>query len=378
MSQREKFIRDFIAGKKPLNHLCEEYEISEKIGHKWKERFIRYGLAGLEDQSRAPKSSPNRLDEEVVIKLIRLKQAHETWGAKKIQALYERSYGNAPSLSSVKRVLERAGLVQKQRKRVVAIQERTRPLILPEACNDVWAIDFKGWWYSEGELCEPLTIRDLHSRYILEIRLMQSKDSASVRKVMSEVFRKYGLPKVIRTDNGTPFASPNGVLALTNLSAWWITLGIIPDRIDKGKPGQNGSLERMHADIAREIERKVSGGRRANQIALDLWREEYNSVRPNEAIAMQTPADLYHPSEQKYFGDFDVLEYPPGFSPRKVYNNGEVSINGIRLSLSFALRGLTIGLKPISHSIYHVYLADYFLGSLDTDLHFFSPHNLLL
>jgi len=278
------------------------------------------------------------------------------------------------SLSSVKRILEKANLVKHRKIRKAAPDSsRLRKRILPEACNDVWAIDFKGWWKSDSEICEPLTVRDLHSRFVLEIRLMESKTSEADRMVMTELFLKYGLPKVIRSDNGTPFASPNGILSLTNLSAWWITLGIIPDQTDKGKPGQNGSLERMHADIAAEIEKKVPGGRRQNQAVLDAWREEYNTVRPNEAIGMKTPADLCTTSKRKYQGDFDDLEYPPGFLPRKVFNNGTIALFGLRISISYSLKGLTIGLKEIDDGKYHVFLADFLLGELSSDLCCFTP-----
>lgn len=374
MEQKEKFVVEMLKGEKPFKHLCEEFGISEKTGHKWKKRFIEEGKAGLLEQSRAPKSSPTSLPEAVVIDLITIKHAHMAWGPKKIQEVYKRIHGNAPSVSSVKRVLDRAKLVKKRKIRKANAQPaRLQQRILPEANNDVWAIDFKGWWKSSGEICDPLTIRDLHARYLLDIRLMESKNTEAVRAVLREVFKKYGLPKVIRTDNGAPFASPNGILSLTRLSAWWITLGIIPDRTEKGKPGQNGSLERMHADIAREIEGRIPGGRQQNQAALDIWREEYNTVRPNEAIGMQTPAEIYTPSERKYDRDYDEIEYPPGFLPRKVSNNGIIIVSGIRVSIGFALQGLTIGLMPTEPGKYYVFLADFLLGQLDMDLCCFTP-----
>jgi transposase InsO family protein len=378
MDQKEQFIHQMLKTEKPFKHLCEEFGISEKTGYKWRQRFYTEGKAGLTERSRMPKNSSERLPENVVIDLIQLKYAHPSWGPKKILAIYQKQHRISPSLSSVKRILTRAKLVNPRRVRKVEISsERLRQRILPGACNDVWAIDFKGWWRSGGEVCEPLTVRDLHSRFILEVRLMESKTSQAVRAVLTELFRKYGLPKVIRTDNGTPFASTHGVLTLTNLSAWWITLGVIPDRIEKGKPGQNGSLERMHADIANEIERKISGGRLENQIALDAWREEYNHLRPNEAIGMRTPSELYIPSPLKYVGDPDALEYPPGFLPRKVASNGLISIHDLDISIGSSLSGLIIGLKPTVSGKYHVFLADFFLGELDVNLSCFTPCNQL-
>jgi len=147
----------------------------------------------------------------------------------------------------------------------------------------------------------------------------------------------------------------------------------MPDRTDKGNPGQNGSLERMHADIAKEIEKKIPGGRRENQTALDIWREEYNTVRPNEALGMKTPDEVYTISERKYEGDFDDLEYPLGFLPRKIFGNGTIALFGLRITVSYSLRGLTVGLKEIGDGKYHVFLADFLLGEISTDLCCFTP-----
>jgi len=378
MDQKERFIGEMLKNEKPFKHLCAEFEISEKTGHKWKNRFYEEGKIGLLEQSKIPKSSPSGLPEQTVIDILGIKYAHPSWGPKKILAIYQGTHKEIPSLSSVKRVLERANLVKRRKIRKSSPDTSCfRKRIMPEVCNDVWAIDFKGWWKSDGEICEPFTVRDLHSRYVLEARLMEAKTGEAVRAVMTELFKRYGLPKAIRSDNGPPFASPNGILSLTSLSAWWITLGIIPDRIDKGKPGQNGSLERLHADIAREIEKKIPGGRRQNQAALDIWREEYNTVRPNEAIGMKTPAELYAPSERKYDGDFDALEYPPGFLPRKVQDNGTIVIFGLRIVVSASLKGLTVGLRETSEGKFHVFLADFLLGELDTGLCCFIPLNAI-
>ena len=240
--------------------------------------------------------------------------------------------------------------------------------------NDVWCIDFKGWWKSDGEICEPFTVRDKYSRKILCARLMSTKSSEAVRAVMTGLFKKYGLPKAIHSDNGVPFAAPNGLLNLSTLSVWWITLGIMPDRSLKGRPGQNGSLERMHADIAREIEGKVPGGLEANQAVLDTWVKEYNSIRPNEAIGMKTPDELYTVSPRKYDGDYDVLEYPPGFQVRKVTGVGEIIVNGIRITIGYALRGWHVGLQPLpDENSYYVFLADFLLGTLNMDFCCFIP-----
>lgn len=376
MEEKEKFIREMLNATKPFKHLCADFGISEKTGYKWKARFAADGQKGVWEQSRATDTHPNMLTEDTVIDLIKLKTAHPYWGAKKIRELYARVHpeNSVPSLSSVNRVLSKADLVKKRRVKPASTDcRRLHQRILPKEVNDVWAIDFKGWWKSDGEICEPFTVRDLVSRKILCVRLMKSRDSAAVKAVLTDLFKKYGLPKVIRSDNGTPFASPNGLLSLTCLSAWWITLGIIPDRTEKGMPGQNGSLERMHADIAREIEGKISGGVEANQVVLDEWVSEYNSVRPNEALGMRTPDEVYKPSDRKYLGDFDEIEYPIGFLTRKVFRSGEILVNQIRVTIGYSLRGLNVGLRPSDNNKFDVFLADFLLGTLDLNSCCFIP-----
>lgn len=380
MKEKEKFIDAMIKAEKPFKYICADFGISEKTGHKWKNRFYEEGKIGLFEKSREAESHPNSLPEDTVIAIIQLKSAHPYWGAKKIRELFARSRPNVecPSLSSVNRILSKADLVKKRRIKPSSTDcRRLHAHIQPENVNDVWAIDFKGYWKSDGEICEPFTVRELISRKILCVKLMESKTSEAVRAVMTELFKKYGLPKVIRSDNGTPFCSPNGLLSLTSLSAWWITLGITPDRTEKGSPGQNGSLERMHADIAREIEGKISGGIAANQVVIDAWVEEYNSVRPNEAIGMRTPDEVFSPSERKYIGDFDEIEYPIGFLSRKVLRSGEIVFNGIRISLGYSLRGWNVGLKPLGDNTYDVFLADFLLGNLNMDSCCFFPLDVL-
>ena len=377
MEQKELFIEEMLKKDKPFKHLCAQFGISEKTGHKWKNRFYEMGKAGLAEESRNPTHN-NQIDGDTAAELIRIKNAHKAWGPKKIREIYVKAYPNkeVPSLSSVKRILKKAGLVEKRiiRKPASSDCPRLQQQIQASNPNDVWCIDFKGWWKSDGEICEPFTVRDKLSRKILCAQLMTSKTSESVRTVMTSLFKKYGLPKAIHSDNGSPFAAPNGLLNLTCLSAWWITLGIMPDRSLKGCPGQNGSLERMHADISREIEGKVPGGIKENQAVLDAWVEEYNSVRPNEAIGMKTPDEVYTVSKRKYIGDYDEIDYPMGFQVRKVTKSGEIIVSSIRVTIGYALRGLQVGLRPaLEDNTYDVFLADFLLGTLDMNSTCFIP-----
>lgn len=367
LEQRREFIKEYLNGCDNFKGLCKKYGVSEKTGHKWKNRFLEQGFNGLVDQSRAPQTSPAQLDEDTVIRLIRLRMAHPTWGAKKLAVLYKKAYpsANPPSESSIYRVLGKAGLIQKRRVRPVNNDtNRLRNRIQATHPNDVWTVDFKGWWYSSGEKCLPLTVRDLASKYILDIRLMQSCTADAVREVFDQLFRQYGLPKVIRSDNGIPFATTTGLCGLTTLSAWWIYLGIMPDRTDPGSPGQNGSHERMHADLSRDIQGKVPGGISANQSAIDEWVKEYNEVRPHEALGMKTPAEIYEKSRIKYHGTPELLEYPITFLTRKVNKNGYVKLNKRQYMVSTSLRRLSVGLQENENGEYVVWLGEFPLGTI--------------
>ena len=379
MKEKRSFIDAMLKQNRPFRELCREWGISEKTGYKWRNRFCEKGYTGLAEESRAPQAHPNTIDGDTAAELIRLRLAHPTWGGKKLLVLYQRGHPDKslPSLSSVNRIIEKAGLLKKKRVHTADITSdcpRLNQALEAHEPNDVWCIDFKGWWRSDGEICEPFTVRDKCSRKPLCVRLMTSKTAEAVRPVMAELFRKYGLPRAIHSDNGPPFAATNGILGLTTLSAWWITLGILPERSLPGCPGQNGSLERMHGDIAREIEGKIPGGIAANQAALDAWVEEYSSVRPNEAIGMKTPDEVYHPSERKYTGDFDILEYPAGYLHRKVFQSGEIALDGKRVTIGSALRGWHVGLREQKQpGMYDVFLADFLLGTLDMTSCCFTP-----
>ena len=379
MKEKRSFIDAMLKQSKPFRELCREYGISEKTGYKWRNRFLERGYSGLEEESRAPQKRPNTIDGDTAAELIALRLAHPSWGGKKLLVLWQRTHPNLspPSLSSVNRIIEKAGLLKKKRVHKASVSSdcpRLNRMLEAREPNDVWCIDFKGWWRSDGEVCEPFTVRDKRSRKVLCARLMTGKTTGDVRPVMTELFRKYGLPRAIHSDNGTPFAATNGILGLTRLSAWWITLGILPERSLPGCPGQNGSLECMHADIAREVEGRIPGGIAANQIALDAWVEEYNAVRPNEAIGMLTPDEVYRPSGRKYAGDFDILEYPAGFIPRKVFKSGEIILDGTRVTIGSALRGWHVGLRPQKEQgMYDVFLADFLLGFLDMTSCCFTP-----
>jgi transposase InsO family protein len=341
--------------------LCQEYGISTKTGYKWKERFLRDGVRGMKERSRRPKSHADQLAEQTVCEIIRLKLAHGNWGPRKIRELYRRRYGEeVASESSFKRVLERAGLTQKRRQRRAKQAGRLSAGREGRAPNEVWTVDFKGWWRSWGKHCEPLTVRDEHSRYVLELRALEDGRSETVRRSFEQLFERHGLPQAIRSDNGSPFASVTGLFGLSRLSVWWVALGIDLERGRPGHPQDNGAHERMHLDISREIEALGE----SDQDTLDLWRRSFNYERPHEALGMRCPGELYVKSERKYEGTPEDLEYPQ-MCPRRVSPTGAIKVDGQRFFLSTSLTGWSVGLKPIASDLMEVWFGRLLLGQID-------------
>lgn len=347
-----------------FRQLCQEHGISTKTGYKWKERFLNNGLAGLEDESRRPQSHADELSEAVVCEIVLLKQAHAHWGPRKIRDLYEKRHpGATPSESSFKRVLERAGLTRPRRTRRAADNGRLSSGRKAEGPNDVWTVDFKGWWIGAGgQRVEPLTVRDEFSRMVLEMRAVSSSRNEVIRPCFERLFEKHGLPGAIRSDNGPPFACTNALLGLSRLSAWWLALGIDLERGRPGCPQDNGAHERMHLDIRRELQ---SGRIGRDQNAFDVWRHEYNTERPHEALAMKRPAEIYIPSTRPYEGTPDLLDYG-GMETRKVTPlSGMIGFRSEKIRLSTALAGWNVGLAEQADGLVEVWFASLLLGHID-------------
>jgi putative transposase len=340
--------------------LCQEYGISAKTGYKWKERFLRQGWEGMEEESRRPRSSPAQLPEEAVCEIVRLKLAHLSWGARKIRELYLRGHGEVASESTFKRVFERAGLTQKRGRRRSTEAGRLCSGRRGRAPNEVWTVDFKGWWRSYGKRCEPLTVRDEHSRYVLELQAMNNAQTETVRQSFERLFERAGLPQAIRSDNGAPFASVRGLFGLSRLSAWWVALGIDLERGRPGHPQDNGAHERMHKDISREIEALGQ----TEQTAMDVWRQSFNYERPHEALGMRCPGELYRASERKYQGTPEDLDYPQ-MCARRVSAQGTIKLDGQALFLSTALAGWSVGLKPVAQDGMEVWFGRLLLGEVN-------------
>jgi transposase InsO family protein len=373
---REEFVLKALGGSGPFRGLCREYGISAKTGYKWLGRFREAGLPGLRNESRRPCRSPHALSEEVVCKLIRIKQAVPgTWGPKKVLSLYERQHGSEerPSLSSVKRVLDRAGFVKHRRRARRDEPVRPQEGVVPEAPNDLWTVDYKGWWKTrDGSRCEPLTVRDGFSRYLLDLRAMQSTAECVVRPAFERIFEGHGLPKTIRSDNGSPFASSQAPLGLSRLSSWWVSLGIRLDRIEPGRPDQNGAHERIHRDIRAELQLQPADGVEASQALFDEWRHTFNWQRPHEALQMRMPGEVYICSPRDYEPGPVDISYPPDWLERRVAPKGSIRLSTRTIHISSAVAGFTVGLQPVADrlDVWFDYLR---LGHIDLHVMRFVP-----
>ena len=361
MNQRTEFVLKAIKAEN-FRELCREYGISTKTGYKWKERFWEQGLSGLGDLSRRPTSSPDSLDEAVVCEIVRLKQRHRHWGPRKIRAVYGRLHGpEPPSESSFKRVLERAGMVEPRRLRARQQSGRLFSGRKAQAPNEVWTVDFKGWWHEAGRRCEPLTVRDEFSRYVLELRAMADARGQTVRACFERLFEQHGVPGAIRSDNGAPFASDQGVLGLSRLSAWWVVLGIDLERGRPGCPQDNGGHERLHLDVERELRGAQLAERQAG---FDEWRKTFNQERPHEALGMKCPAQVYCQSNRPYEGTPEDLEYK-AMESRKVAKWGSISWGHRNVFISGALAGWSVGLEPSRQGNHNVWFGRLLLGQLE-------------
>lgn len=368
MNEKIKFISAYLEDEDYFSDLCEVFSISRKTGYKWIKRYEESGVEGLHDQSRAPHGHPNALSEDVVARILRLRNKHPQWGPKKLRVIMERRNPDLilPATSTIGEVLQRHGMTRarKRKRRSSPYGEKLRSY---DYANSVWCADFKGHFPVDGKRCFPLTITDGYSRYILGCEGLRSSRFSPTQRIFKAVFRKYGLPDVIRTDNGAPFSSlaPAG---LSSLAVWWIRLGIIPERIMPGRPDQNGRHERMHGTLKMATAHPPRRNFASQQRAFDKFVEEYNEIRPHEGINFQVPASLYKPSERSYPEKIPDPEYPSSFLVMRAYPNSVISFSGTQWYLSAPLAGQLIGLDPLPNKRWKVYFAHVPIGIADINL----------
>ncbi len=361
MDQRTQFALEAVSTHN-FRALCRQYGISAKTGYKWKERLLQHGVGGLAEESRRPHQHPEALDESAVCSIVRLKQRHPQWGPRKLRDIYLRQHaGEGPSESSFKRVLDKAGLVDKRKVRA-APAVRLHTGRRAQGPNEVWTIDFKGWWHDpQGQRCEPLTVRDEFSRYVLESCRLADARTQTVWEKLERLFERHGLPQAMRSDNGAPFASRSGVLGLSRLSSRWVALGIGLERSRPGCPQDNGGHERMHRDMSQQLQRAQGGW---SQEALDVWREEFNHQRPHEALNMKRPAEVYCASQRRYSGLPQKLDYR-AMETRTIQQRGHLIWHKQPIFISSALAGWNVGLQARTDGQQVVYFAQLLLGQIE-------------
>jgi len=365
MDQKTQFIADYLRQTLDTTELCQLYGISRKTGYKWIERYLENGPQGLEERSRRPGTCPNQTPEAIVEALIAVRQHHPTWGAKKLLPFVEKRHPDwdLPSRSTVCDILKRRGLIPRQRRRRV-IGHPGKPSSLMLAPNAIWCADFKGQFKTgDGLYCYPLTVTDGYSRYLLGCQGLSSTRMIEAKPVFTRLFKEFGLPERIRSDNGVPFAT-NTLARLSALSAWWVRLGILPDLIEPGKPQQNGRHERMHRTLKAETTRPPAANRRAQQRKFNRFQKEFNDERPHEALDMATPASLYVPSSREMPNRLPPLEYPDRFEVRYVSYNGGIRWNKGWVNVSITCAGEYVGLEEIDDGVWNVYFGPLKLGRL--------------
>lgn len=367
MDEKILFIADHLREATRFSQLCARYGISRKTGYKWIERYRAAGIEGLEERSRRPHMAPAEIPYAIRQAIIELRRSRrDPLGPKKIQALLSFRFPDqpVPSKSSIYNVLQREGLLEPQRRkrRVQATPNRPTGATQP---NELWSADFKGQFkLGNGHGCYPLTVMDHASRYLLGCQGLEGPRFIETQTVFERLFREYGLPDRIRTDNGVPFAT-RATGGLSHLSVWWIKLGILPERIEPGQPQQNGRHERMHRTLKRAVTHPPALDASGQQHLFDQFRRYYNEQRPHEGLEQRCPLSCYHPSSRAYPERLPQLEYPSYYHCQKVSANGLAYWTGRRIYIGYLLAGEYVGLEEVAEGIWAVYFGPVRLGSFD-------------
>ena len=346
MKERLQMVSLHETGKYTVTELAQHFGVSRRTAHKWLGRFAQEGGSGLDERSRAPHRRPTATPLNVVLAVVRAKQAHPTWGPAKLRPSPDEAPEIAkawPAVSTRGRILGLHGLVTRRKRR-----RRTSPWFQPflgaDQPNSVWCADFKGWIRTgDGARCDPLTISDACTRMLLCCDILPKPDYVHVRPAFERVFQERGLPLAIRTDNGPPFASV-GAGGLSPLAAWWVKLGILPERIEPGHPEQNGRHERLHLTLKQEVMSPPAATPQAQQERCDGFMSVYNTERPHEALGQVPPASLYVASPRPYPEQLGHIEYPPLTEVRRVRSNGQIKWHGELVFVSEALIGEMVGI----------------------------------
>jgi putative transposase len=366
MKERMRFVTDWERDLYSMVELCERYGVSRKTGYKWVARYEREGPDGLRERSRAPHHCPHRISTEVAEAICASRRQHPSWGPEKILLWLKRRQPTLeiPAPSTAGDLLARRGLVKKRRRR----RSHTHPGVVPPTTqhpNDLWTADFKGHFRTrDGVYCYPLTVADQHTRYLLGCQGLLSTKGQGVRPVFERLFREFGLPHAIRTDNGVPFAT-TGIHGLSQLNVWWMRLGIQHQRILPASPQQNGAHERMHRTLKAATARPPQSHLVAQQRAFNRFRTLYNEERPHQFLRGRTPGSLYQPSPRPYAGGLPPIEYPGHYIPKRVTNAGTFRFKTRLLFIANALKQHVIGLEEVDDGVWSIYFCHVLLGRID-------------
>lgn len=366
MDLKTQLVTDHSQQRYSITDLSQKYGISRPTVYKWLTRYEQFGADGLNEKSRAPKNCPHRTSEKILNLLIQEKLENRKRGPRKVRAKLKRQYPELklPTVSTISYWFKKEGLVEKRKKRL-HVPPYTQPFSECLAPNEIWSIDYKGQFYMKNNrVCYPLTVTDNFSRYILGCKALPGPRYSPTRTHLESLFREYGLPDAIRSDNGTPFAG-KCVGGLSRLSIWFIQLGIIPERIKKGCPQQNGRHERMHRTLKNDLLDKVARNFKEQQKAFDIYRQDFNNDRPHESLNDQTPNDYYKKSNRPYVEHPHPPSYDPCCKVRHVRHNGEIKFAGRMFFISELLNGLPVGLKEINDGVWQLLFCFYVLGSID-------------
>ena len=370
LEARLRLVRTALRGLKSVAQLCGDFGVSRKTAFKWLNRFRALGGPGLRDRSRRPKRSPSRTPAHWLTALRQVRRQHSHWGAKKIYAHLRQKHPRArlPKVRTITDWLSRLGLARRPRAWTRRGPQLPRPaLTVPQAPNQVWTVDFKGWFRTrDGQRVDPLTVRDLFSRYLLGIRLLRHRHEP-VRQYFQQLFARYGKPKIIRVDHGAPFAG-DGALDLSRLSAWWLRLGIKVEFTRRAKPQDNAAHEQMHRVYKAEVASPPAATPRGQQWRTTRWIHYYNHERPHEALGQRVPAAFYRESRRRYRTGLPELNYPRAWRTRRVTASGYIRWRGRVRVIGRAFGGQRVGFKPVSAGRHEVYFAHQLIGQLvDTD-----------
>lgn len=363
--QRRQFVQSYESGAWSMTELCERYGITRPTGYKWVERWRTGGDVGLVDRPRTPSTCPHRTSPAVEARVLQARRRYQ-WGATKLRHILQNRYPTEPwpTRSTINAILDRHGLLQKQRRRRPAAPHPGAVPLQTTAPNQVWPADFKGQFKTrDGRDCYPLTVTDHFSRAILLCQGLPSIRSGSTQAAFVRLFRAVGLPEAIRTDNGVPFAS-TGLHGLTPLNVWWMQLGIVHQRIRPGRPQANGTHERMHRELKRET-LPAAATARAQQRRFDRFRRRYNDERPHEALGHQTPASRWVPSPRPYPATIAGPAYPAQWEIRRVRSAGDVKFRGAAPFVSEALAGQDLGFDAVDDGVWNIVYYRTVLGRFD-------------